>query len=56
MTTEDVSRWLSIPVSTLAWWRTTGRGPCFVKAGRAVRYRMEDVERWMQRCSEEAGW
>lgn len=35
--------------STLEKWRSTGRGPKFVKAGRAVFYRRADVEAWLTR-------
>ncbi len=34
-------------VSTLQKWRVRGDGPPFVKVGRLVRYRPEDVEAWV---------
>ena len=33
--------------STLAHWRSEGRGPAFVKMGRRVAYRGSDLNRWM---------
>jgi excisionase family DNA binding protein len=32
---------------TLERWRHTGGGPPFVKVGRAVRYRLSDLEAWL---------
>jgi hypothetical protein len=32
---------------TLATWRTTGRGPAFVKLGRQVLYRRSDLTTWI---------
>jgi len=37
------NRW-SINPNTLSQWRWNGRGPLFVKIGRRVLYRLEDVE------------
>jgi predicted DNA-binding transcriptional regulator AlpA len=34
-------------VSTLAKMRLTGAGPVFVKLGRRIAYRIEDVESWV---------
>jgi len=45
LTPGQVSLLLQIPKSTLAVWRSTGRVKLpFVKIGRAVRYRLADVE------------
>lgn len=33
-----------IPASTLAWWRATGRGPKYIKVGRRVFYREDDLD------------
>lgn len=38
---------LDIPVRTLGQWRYHGNGPPYVKVGRHVRYRREDVEAWL---------
>jgi predicted DNA-binding transcriptional regulator AlpA len=34
-------------VRTLQTWRLLGRGPRYVKVGRAVRYRIADIEAWL---------
>lgn len=45
---KEVSDYIGVPVSTLAVWRCTGRVHLpFYKAGRAVRYRREDVEAFL---------
>jgi predicted DNA-binding transcriptional regulator AlpA len=33
-------------VRTVYWWNQTGAGPPRMKLGRAVRYRLADVEQW----------
>ena len=33
--------------STLAHWRSEGRGPAFIKLGRRVAYRGRDVNEWL---------
>ena len=44
LTPEEVSALLRVPTTTLAIWRSTGRVKLrFVKIGRAVRYRSDDV-------------
>lgn len=42
-----LARLLRIPEATPAQWRYLGRGPKFVKVGRHVRYRTNDVEAWL---------
>ena len=39
---------LGVRTQTLARWRVEGRGPRFIKVGRAVRYRESDLERWIE--------
>lgn len=47
MTPSEVSRLLDVPVGTLANWRYLGRGPIFVRIGRHVRYRTDDLWSWI---------
>lgn len=49
MTVQQASEHLGLAVSTLNKWRCHGGGPAFIKMGRAVRYRIEDLEGFMQR-------
>lgn len=44
---DDVAKYLSIPVRTLAIWRQQGKGPKFYKIGRHVRYSWTDIEAWI---------
>jgi hypothetical protein len=47
LTDREVAARFNIPVKTLQHWRCIGRGgPEFHKHGRAVRYRLSEVEEW----------
>jgi predicted DNA-binding transcriptional regulator AlpA len=46
-TIDEVADYLQKPVATLYAWRTKGIGPKASKVGRTLRYRWEDVERWL---------
>ena len=35
------------PYSTLAHWRSEGRGPAYIKIGSRVAYRGTDLNRWL---------
>jgi excisionase family DNA binding protein len=45
--TAAVVAWLDVPARTVEDWRHRGGGPRFVKVGRHVRYRREDVTHWL---------
>lgn len=47
MTVQQASEYLGLAVSTLNKWRCHGGGPVFIKMGRAVRYRQQDLEEYM---------
>lgn len=48
LTARQASEFLQVPVSTLAVWRSTGRVQlAYVKLGGAVRYRSEDIARFL---------
>lgn len=57
LTTIEVAAWLRVPVQTLYAWRSQGLGPRGLKVGRHLRWRREDVERWLadRGCAEPAG-
>ena len=42
--TEQAADMLGLTKSTLEAWRVRGDGPVFVKLGKAVRYRQEDLD------------
>lgn len=47
LTTPELSIYLQKPEKTLRQWRYLGTGPTWVKVGHDVRYRWEDVDRWL---------
>ncbi len=44
---KAVANHLDVPLATLYRWRTTGDGPPAAKIGRHLRYRLSDVEKWI---------
>lgn len=48
LTQEQVADYLQMPVRTMEAWRYSGDGPKFVRIGRRVRYRPQDVEEWVE--------
>jgi hypothetical protein len=42
-----MAAFLCVTEATLADWRYRRRGPAFVKVGRLVRYRPEDLDAWL---------
>jgi excisionase family DNA binding protein len=48
LTTNDVATYLQLSPKTLRNWRSSGKGPPFLRFGCGlVRYRLEDVEKWL---------
>lgn len=47
-TPEEITDVLHIPTNTLNDWRGKGKGPRFVKLGRSVYYRRDDVLAYLQ--------
>jgi predicted DNA-binding transcriptional regulator AlpA len=37
-----------LAVPTLNTWRTLGKGPKFVRVGRLIRYRVSDLDAWLE--------
>ena len=35
---------------TLAKWRLRRKGPCFLKLGGKIRYKVTDIQEWMDSC------
>jgi len=46
---KEVATYLRIRLQTLSKMRVENRGPEFRKAGRFVRYHIEDVESWLKK-------
>ncbi len=50
MTPDEVVELLHIPKGTLYQWSYSGNGPKVLKIGRHLRYRLNDVETWLDKC------
>ena len=44
----QTAKLLSVSVAALRRWRREGRGPKYHKLGRAIRYLLSDVNRWLE--------
>ena len=47
LTVKELSEYLGISDETLRKYRMRGNGPKYLKLGRAVRYKLEDVLEWL---------
>lgn len=53
LTREEAAMYLGLKPQTLAIWHSQGRnGLRLIKVGRAVRYRLSDLERWLEERTE----
>lgn len=50
---DELAAYLGKPKATLYAWRSRGLGPKAIRMGRDLRYRMEEVERWLDSQTEE---
>ena len=50
LTENDVADALQCTVSALRLWRHNRTGPPYIHVGRFVRYREEDVSRYLENC------
>lgn len=48
LTPEEAAEYLSIGNSTMKKWRLAGEGPRYAKFGKSVRYRVEDLDAWIE--------
>ena len=48
LTTREAAVYLGLAVSTLNKWRCYGNGPQFLKLGRVIRYRKDDLDRFLE--------
>ena len=55
LTTKQAAEFLSLEPQTLAAWRMEGvRGPPWIKLGFSVRYRVTDLEKWLEANTHQA--
>jgi len=55
LTVRELAVYLDVPVATLYAWRHRRQGPPGFKAGRHLRYRLGDVEQWIEARLQEPG-
>jgi len=48
MNVQQAANYLGLAVSTLNKWRCYGDGPLFIKMGRSVRYRVKDLNDYVE--------
>ena len=48
LTEEQAAQYLGLAPGTLRNWRVMGRGPQYVRLGRRVGYRVEDLQAWAE--------
>jgi len=48
LTTAEVAERLKVSVPTVKRWRREGIGPLWHRAGRQIRYRPAEVDRWVE--------
>ena len=48
LTEQEVTKQLGLSVASFRAWRLKGKGPRFVRFGRAVRYLAADIERFIE--------
>ncbi len=46
---QELAGYLGVPVTTCYQWRHKGAGPRGIRVGRYIRYRPDDVEKWLDR-------
>ena len=56
LSTQELADRLGIPSDELARWRQHGKGPCFIKIGRRIRYTVAEVELYEQRFKSRTDW
>jgi excisionase family DNA binding protein len=49
LTVEELADYLAVPAGTIYTWRYRREGPPGFRVGKYVRYRMSDVQEWIQR-------
>lgn len=48
LTPHEVSLFLRVPLRTIYRWRSRGNGPRGYRIGRHVRYRLDEIKRWLE--------
>jgi excisionase family DNA binding protein len=48
VTITGLAEYLGVPVKTIYEWRQAGRGPVGVRIGRHLKFRLSDVQAWIE--------
>jgi predicted DNA-binding transcriptional regulator AlpA len=48
LTTEELAGRLKVSIAAIESWRSSGEGPPYVRVVKAVRYRLSDVDKWIE--------
>ena len=48
MTTQELAAYLAVPVNTVYQWRYRGIAPPAARVGKHLRWKQEDVDRWLE--------
>jgi excisionase family DNA binding protein len=48
LNTKELAEYLGVAISTIMHYRLDGRGAPYIKLGHLVRYRIEDVDKWLE--------
>ena len=55
LTTKEAAEYMSVHPNTLTKWRQRGEGPKFSRAGRSIRYKPQEIERYLGSPESEHG-
>lgn len=53
LSTKELAEYLGISEWTIAHYRTYGTGPEYLKLGNYVRYKVSDIEAWLEKKKRE---
>ncbi|WP_417784189.1 helix-turn-helix transcriptional regulator [Terasakiella pusilla] len=45
-TEKEFAQYYRMSLQTIRSWRVSGKGPKFLKIGRSVRYKKEEIQKW----------
>ena len=48
LTSNQVAEMVGVIPNTVAIWRCEKKGPAYIKQGMMIRYRLSDVEKWIE--------
>lgn len=48
LTTAELAEYFQISIKRLEYWRSQGKGPPWVRLEGSIRYRWDDVQKWLE--------